>query len=151
MNGEVGIWPEITRSVVGGGGTIRNSQPVSITLPGSQSILTYRLLKGGTVVASRAGTGGVLSFSVSETGTYTMEAGLQDYFVPMTGSVTVDRDNGVHYTSTENYVVETVYLDPTSTGTTDRTVSDVTYLDGFGRPLQEIQVNGSPGGTGDIE
>ena len=150
MNGEVGIWPEITRSVVGGGGTIRNSQPVSITLPGSQSILTYRLLKGGTVVASRAGTGGVLSFSVSETGTYTMEAGLQDYFVPMTGSVTVDRDNGIHYTSTEPHVVETIYLDPTTSGDGARTINNVTYLDGFGRKLQEIQVNASPGNTSDI-
>ena len=38
-----------------------------------------------------------------------MEAGLQDYFVPMTGSVTVDRDEGIHYTSTEPHVVETIY------------------------------------------
>ena len=150
MNGVVGIWPKITRSVVGGGGTIVNSQPVSITLPESQSTLTYRLLKGGTVVASRAGTGGVLSFSVSETGTYTMEAGLQDYFVPMTGSVTVDRDNGIHYTSTEHHVVETIYLDPTTSGEGARTINNVTYLDGFGRKLQEIQVNASPGNTSDI-
>ena len=150
MNGNVGIWPKITRESVSGGGTIYNNNPVEITLPASQSTLIYRLLKEGNVVASRQGTGSSLSFNASEPGTYTIEAGLQDYFVPMTGSVTVDRDNGVHYTSTENYVVETVYLDPTSTGTTDRTVSDVTYLDGFGRPLQEIQVNGSPGGTGDI-
>ncbi|MFR1242749.1 MAG: hypothetical protein ACLSDJ_16775 [Butyricimonas faecihominis] len=77
MNGEVGIWPKITRSVVGGGGTKVNSQPVSITLPASQSTLTYRLLKGGTVVASRAGTGGVLSFSVSETGKHDGDACLQ--------------------------------------------------------------------------
>ena len=150
MNGSVGIWPKITRERVGGGGTIYNNNPVEITLPGSQTILTYRLLKDGNVVASRQGTGAALSFSAREAGNYTIEAGLQDYFVPMTGSVTVDRDNGVHYTSTENYVVETVYLDPTTTSTTARTVSDVTYLDGFGRPLQEIRVNGSPGGTGDI-
>ncbi|WP_255301832.1 RHS repeat domain-containing protein [Butyricimonas sp. Marseille-P3923] len=150
MNGNVGIWPKITRESVSGGGTIYNNHPVEITLPASQSTLTYRLLKEGNVVASRQGTGGALSFNASEPGTYTIEAGLQDYFVPMTGSVTVDRDNGVHYTSTANYVVETVYLDPTSPGTTARTVSNVTYLDGFGRPLQEIQVNGSPGGGGDI-
>ena len=150
MNGEVCIWPEITRSVVGGGGTIVNSQPVSITLPESRSILTYRLLKEGTVVDSLEGTGGVLSFSVLETGTYTMEAGLQDYFVPMTGSVTVDRDDGIHYTSTESHVVETIYLDPTTSGEGARTINNVTYLDGFGRKLQEIQVNASPGNTCDI-
>ena len=75
---------------------------------------------------------------------------MQDYFVPMTGSVTVDRDNGIHYTSTEHHVVETIYLDPTTSGEGARTISNVTYLDGFGRKLQEIQVNASPGNTSDI-
>ena len=70
------------------------------------------------VASSALARGGVLSFSVSETGTYTMEAGLQDYFVPMTGSVTVDRDNGIdHYTPTEPHVVETIYLIPRLPGT----------------------------------
>ena len=75
---------------------------------------------------------------------------MQDYFVPMTGSVTVDRDNGIHYTSTEPHVVETIYLDPTTSGDGARTINNVTYLDGFGRKLQEIQVNASPGNTSDI-
>ena len=150
MNGDVGIWPKITRSTVGGGGTIYNSNPVTITLPASQSILTYRLLKEGIVISSQQGTGGALSFSVNETGTYTMQAGMQDYFVPMTGSVTVDRDNGIHYTSTENHVVETSYLEPSTSVSNAKTINDVTYLDGFGRKLQEIQVHASPGGTGDI-
>ncbi len=50
------------------------------------------------------------------------------------------------YTPTKNYVVEKIFLDESG----ERCVSNVTYLDGFGRKLQVIQVNGSPGGTGDI-
>ena len=150
MNGNVGIWPQIMRSTVGGGGTIYNNNPVTITLPASQSILTYRLLKAGTVISSQQGTGGALSFSVNETGTYTMQAGIQDYFVPMNGSVIVDRDNSIHYTTTQNHVVETSYLDPTTTVSDAKTVNNVTYLDGFGRKLQEIQVHASSDGTCDI-
>jgi len=150
MTGNVGVWPEITRSTVGGGGTILNSNPVTITLPTSQSILTYRLIKEGAVLSSQQGTGEAISFSVNETGTYTIQAGMQDYFVPMTGSVTVDRNNDIHYTSTENHVVEMMYLDPTTSVSGARAINNVTYLDGFGRKLQEIQVHASPGNTHDI-
>lgn len=58
--------------------------------------------------------------------------------------------NGQQYSITKNYVVETIYLDTTGPGPSARTVSNVTYLDGFGRKLQEIQVGGTPGKTGDI-
>ena len=50
------------------------------------------------------------------------------------------------YTPTMNHVVEKIFLDESG----DRFVSNVTYLDGFGRKLQAIQVNGSPGGSGDL-
>ena len=39
---------------------------------------------------------------------------------------------------------------PTTSGDGARTINNVTYLDGFGRKLQEIQVNASPGNTSDI-
>ena len=150
MNGEAEVWPKIIRSVVGGGGTIYNSNPVVITLPASQSILTYHLLRDGVLVSVHQGTGAALSFSVNETGVYTMEAGIQDHFVPMTGSVTVDRDDGIHFSYMENHVVEMMYLDPTTSVSGARAINNVTYLDGFGRKLQEIQVHASPGNTHDI-
>lgn len=55
-----------------------------------------------------------------------------------------------NYTSTRNYVVEKIYIDPTKNNSLARSVSNVTYLDGLGRKLQEIQVGGAPGGSGDI-
>ena len=58
--------------------------------------------------------------------------------------------SGINYTNTKSCTVETIYLDPASSGSSVRTVNNVTYLDGFGRKLQEIQVGGVPGGTGDI-
>ncbi|WP_065220585.1 MULTISPECIES: RHS repeat domain-containing protein [Butyricimonas] len=54
------------------------------------------------------------------------------------------------YTTTQNYVVEKVFLDPSTTTSSPRVINNVVYLDGFGRKLQEIQVGGSPGGTADI-
>ncbi len=94
MTGEVGIWPKITRSTVAGGGTVYNNTAVTITIPSSQTILTYKLLKEGIVVQQKQGTGGALSFNVTEPGTYTITAGLQDYYVQMIGSVTVAAISG---------------------------------------------------------
>ena len=57
---------------------------------------------------------------------------------------------GQQYTVTKNYVVVKKYLDPTTSIASPRTTFDMTYLDGLGRKLQDIQVSGSPDGKGDI-
>lgn len=54
--------------------------------------------------------------------------------------------SGPSYDSSRSYVSERVYLNKEGT----RYVDNVTYLDGFGRTLQETRVKASPGGTADL-
>ena len=54
--------------------------------------------------------------------------------------------SGQTYDTLHSYVAERVYLNKEGT----RHVENVTYLDGFGRALQETQVKASPGGTADL-
>ena len=49
-----------------------------------------------------------------------------------------------------NYMIETVYLEATPTGAEARSVTNVTYYDGFWRQLQEVMVQASPDKTADI-
>ena len=146
MNGSVGVWPAITRYTTGGGGVQTNNRAVEITLSGSEVGLTYRLLREGTVVDSRPGTGSALRFSAPSPGVYRIEAGLQDYYVAMTGSAEVYRNTAVSYSSTRSYTAMRTYL--TSSGDTWR--ESVRYLDGLGRPLQDVQVGASPDGSSDL-
>lgn len=153
MNGEIGIWPKITRSTVGGGGTLTNNNPVPVTLPTSQDILNYRLLKNGVVVNEFSGTGQAISFNVMEPGTYTISAGLQDYYVAMNGSATVTQgsSSAIYFTETVSYAAEKLYLDPTPESSSSvRSVNNVVYTDGFGRKLQEIAIKATPDGMADI-
>ena len=55
-----------------------------------------------------------------------------------------------NFTVTKNFVVKKTYLDSSGMSVAPRVISDITYVDGLGRKLQDIQVNGSPGGTADI-
>lgn len=55
-----------------------------------------------------------------------------------------------NYTAKPNSIVEKIYQDPTTTTVVARSRSNTIYYDGLGRKLQEIQVGGSPDGTGDI-
>lgn len=105
MNGSVGVWPAITRYTTGGGGVQTNSRPVEITLSGSEPGLTYRLLCGNTVVSTLSGTGSALRFSVSSPGVYRIEAGLQDYYVAMSGSAEVCLNTTVGYSPSHSYTV----------------------------------------------
>ena len=146
MNGSVGVWPAITRYTTGGGGVQTNNRPVEITLSGSEPGLTYRLLCGSTVVSTLSGTGSALRFSVSSPGVYRIEAGLQDYYVAMSGSAEVCLNTTVGYSPSHSYTVARTYL--TASGDTWR--ESVRYSDGLGRPLQDVQVSGSPDGGSDL-
>lgn len=150
MSGDVGIWPSITSYAISGGGTVYNGNPVQISLSGSQPGLTYRLCRNGSVVSTLAGTGTAISFYASDAGVYSIEGGLQDHYVSMSGTATIERSDGIYYTTTRGYKIERLFLDPTTTNTSARSVDNVVYFDGLGRNLQEIQVCGSPGGTADI-
>ena len=54
--------------------------------------------------------------------------------------------SGQTYDTSHSYVSERIYLDESGT----KYVDNVTYLDGFGRKLQEIQVKASPDGNSDL-
>ena len=51
-----------------------------------------------------------------------------------------------NYDTSHSYVSERIYLNEEGT----KYIDNVTYLDGFGRKLQEVQVKGSPNGTSDL-
>ncbi|MBO5741198.1 MAG: hypothetical protein J6R54_04365, partial [Bacteroidaceae bacterium] len=53
---------------------------------------------------------------------------------------------GQNYDTSHSYVSERIYLNEEGT----KYIDNVTYLDGFGRKLQEVQVKGSPDGTSDL-
>ena len=53
---------------------------------------------------------------------------------------------GQNFDTSHSYVSERIYLNEEGT----KYIDNVTYLDGFGRKLQEVQVKGSPDGTGDL-
>jgi large repetitive protein len=59
---------------VSGGDTICSGSTSTVTLSGSNSGVRYRLLRNGSPVDSTNGTGGVLNFTVSLAGTYTINA-----------------------------------------------------------------------------
>jgi len=51
-----------------------------------------------------------------------------------------------NFDTSHSYVSKRIYLNEEGT----RYIDNVTYLDGFGRKLQEVQVKGSPDGTSDL-
>ena len=53
---------------------------------------------------------------------------------------------GQNFDTSHSYVSERIYLNEEGT----KYIDNVTYLDGFGRKLQEVQVKGSPDGTSDL-
>ena len=53
---------------------------------------------------------------------------------------------GQGYDTLHSYVSKRIYLNEEGT----KYIDNVTYLDGFGRKLQEVQVKGSPDGTSDL-
>ena len=146
MNGSVGVWPVITRYTTGGGGVQTNNRAVEITLSGSEEGLTYRLLRDGNVVETLPGTGSMLRFSAPSTGVYRVEGGLQDHYVAMNGSAEVYRNTTVTFSSTHSYTATRTYL--SASGDTWR--ESLRYVDGLGRPLQDVQVNASPDGSSDL-
>ena len=52
-----------------------------------------------------------LRFSVSSPGVYRIEAGLQDYYVAMSGSAEVCLNTTVGYSPSHSYTVARTYLD----------------------------------------
>ena len=75
-----------------------------------------------------------------------VEAGLQDYYVSLPGSAEIYRNTTVSYSPDHSYTVARTYL--TSSGATWR--ESVRYVDGLGRPLQDVQVGASPDGISDL-
>ena len=53
---------------------------------------------------------------------------------------------GQNFDTSHSYVSKRIYLNEEGT----KYIDNVTYLDGFGRKLQEVQVKGSPDGTSDL-
>jgi len=51
-----------------------------------------------------------------------------------------------NFDTSHSYVSKRIYLNEEGT----KYIDNVTYLDGFGRKLQEVQVKGSPDGTSDL-
>ena len=68
----------------------------------------------------------------------------------MNGSITVDGFNGLYYSPGKNYVIERTYMEASTSNPNAKFVENVNYLDGFGKKIQEILVQGSPGGNADI-
>lgn len=84
---EVNDYPTVFE--VSGGGC--SSEDISIQLSGSESDVTYDLLRGGVFVQQRSGTGSSITFNVTNAiaGTYTIRASRGDCETPMDGSVII--------------------------------------------------------------
>lgn len=54
------------------------------------------------------------------------------------------------YTLSRNYLAQKTYLDTTKLADGARSISNVTYVDGFGRPLQEILLSAAADGISDL-
>ena len=133
---------------ISGGGVLYNSSSsVYIKLSGTQEGYTYRLLKNGEVVKTFTGTGQEYSNSVSEPGRYTIEWYFNNRYVAMRGSAFVERADPNSYTSNKSYILTRDYIEANTMNVDAKYNTMVSYVDGLGRPLQDVLVKASPTGN----
>ena len=115
---------------------------IAISQPGSQPGVAYTLLRDGASVISRNGTGDAVSFGSYDTpGTYSVRARLLGWENVNYGNVVIS-SNASSGLGGANYILERTY----TTDNGDNFRADVTYLNGFGHPEQEIALDGAPDG-----
>ena len=115
---------------------------IAISQPGSQPGVAYTLLRDGASVISRKGTGDAVSFGSYDTpGTYSVRARLLGWEDVNYGNVVIS-SNASSGLGGANYILERTY----TTDNGDNFRADVTYLNGFGQPEQEIALDGAPDG-----
>ena len=115
---------------------------IAISQPGSQPGVAYTLLRDGASVISRKGTGDAVSFGSYDTpGTYSVRARLLGWENVNYGNVVIS-SNASSGLGGANYILERTY----TTDNGDNFRADVTYLNGFGQPEQEIALDGAPDG-----
>ncbi len=132
---------------ISGGGVLYNSSSSAyIKLSGTQEGYTYRLLKNGEVMKTFTGTGQEYSNSVSEPGRYTIEWYYKNRRVSMRGSALVERADPNSYTSNKSYILTRYYIEASMMNVDAKYNTTVSYVDGLGRPLQDILVKASPTG-----
>ena len=115
---------------------------IAISQPGSQPGVAYTLLRDGASVISRKGTGDAVSFGSYDTpGTYSVRARLLGWEDVNYGNVVIS-SNASSGLGGANYILERTY----TTDNGDNFRADVTYLNGFSQPEQEIALDGAPDG-----
>lgn len=113
-----------------------NTQTRTVSLSGSQTGVTYRLKRSGTVVQTKPGTGFGFSFNGDvPPGTYSVEAVKGSAVKTMQGQVTFAPFG-------ENKIITTTYREPGGYGNT----RDIVFFDGLGRMIQEKSIAATPAG-----
>ena len=113
-----------------------NTQTRTVSLSGSQTGVTYRLKRSGTVVQTKPGTGFGFSFNGDvPPGTYSVEAVKGSAVKTMQGQVTFAP-------FAENKIITTTYREPGGYGNT----RDIVFFDGLGRMIQEKSIAATPAG-----
>lgn len=113
-----------------------NPQTRTVSLSGSQTGVTYRLKRSGTIVQTKAGTGSAFSFSGNVSpGTYSVEAVKGTAVKTMQGEVTFAP-------ASDNKVITTIYREPGGYGNNQ----DVEFFDGLGRVIQQKRMAAAPAG-----
>ena len=114
---------------------LRPSGSVTLELSGSNERVHYDLYRDSVLYATSEGTGGKLSFEVHDAGLYHVEGWNEEERRRMLGEVCVNR-----YNTDYSFRVDSIF-----TGASDDSCNVVmNYMDGFGRPLQCIEISGSP-------
>ena len=115
---------------------------LSISQSGSQPGVSYTLLRDGTSVITKKGDGSAVTFgSYDVPGIYSVRARLSGWTDATYGNVVIS-SNASSGLGGANYILERTYT--TDNGGNFR--ADVTYLNGFGLPEQEIALQGAPDG-----
>ena len=113
-----------------------STQTRTVSLSGSQTGVTYRLKRSGTVVQTKPGTGFGFSFNGDvPPGTYSVEAVKGSAVKTMQGQVTFAP-------FAENKIITTTYREPGGYGNT----RDIVFFDGLGRMIQEKSIAATPAG-----
>ena len=115
---------------------------IAISQPGSQPGVSYTLLRDGTSVITKKGDGSAVTFgSYDVPGIYSVRARLSGWTDATYGNVVIS-SNASSELGGANYILERTYT--ADNGGDFR--ADITYLDGFGHPEQEIALDGAPDG-----
>ena len=115
---------------------------IAISQPGSQPGVSYTLLRDGTSVITKKGDGLAVTFGSHDVpGIYSVRARLSGWTDATYGNVVIS-SNASSGLGGANYILERTYT--ADNGGDFR--ADITYLNGFGHPEQEIALDGAPDG-----